>query len=60
MKYFHQKLTLLWEFAKNKKPEHNEMNFNVQVLTLKNKILLQESVVQLIIFADRNSPRVRI
>ena len=45
---------------KIKKPEHNEMNFNVQVLTLKNKILLQESVVQLIIFANRNSPKVRL
>ena len=47
-------------FQKIKKPEHNEMNFNVQVLTLKNKILLLESVVQLIIFANRNSPRVRL
>ena len=46
--------------CKNKKPEHNEMNFNVQVLTLKNKILLQESVVQLIIFARRSSLRVRL
>ena len=45
---------------KIKKPEHNEMNFNVQVLTLKNKILLLESVVQLIIFVDRNYPRVII
>jgi len=36
---------------KIKKPEHNEMNFNVQVLTLKNKILLLESAAQIIIFA---------
>ena len=38
-------------FKKIKKPEHNEMNFNVQVLTLKNKILLLESAAQIIIFA---------